>query len=70
MLHFKHPVDELWRRPRGGPPQAPVRCCVRRARRFEVSVARLDGGEAALLEALGAEEKDAAKRLLRMIERG
>ena len=83
-LRFEHPVDELWRRhrdgPPGWPPQAPVRCCVHRAGRFEVSVPRLDDGEAALLEALGpgralgelpgAEGEDAAARLFRMIERG
>ena len=83
LLRFEHPVDELWRRhrdgPPGWPPQAPVRCCVHRAGRFEVSVARLDDGEAALLEALGAgralgelpgAEGDAAGTLFRMIERG
>lgn len=84
VLRFEHPVDELWRRhhdgPPGWPPQVPVRCCVHRAERFEVTVTRLDDGEAALLEALGtgralgkmpgAEGEDAAKRLFQMIEQG
>lgn len=84
LLRFEHPVDELWRRhrdgPPGWPPQAPVRCCVHREGRFEVSVTRLDDGEAALLEALGtgralgelpgAGREDAAESLFRMIERG
>ena len=84
VLRFAHPVDELWRRhrdgPPGWPPQAPVRCCAHREGRFGVSVTRLDDGEAALLAALGtgralgelpgAGRADAARTLFRMIERG
>lgn len=79
-LRFKHPVDELWRRrrdgPPGWPPQTPACCCVRREGRFEVSMTWLDDSEAALLEALGAgcglgelpvaEREDAVRTLFRM----